>query len=357
MWDVSGGDGDDRLDRLLVHLETVQRIVGLGSWEADIAAEQLHWSPNTFAIFGWSGSTPPTYAAFLEAVHPDDRDHLLRVHDAAIRERRPYSVVHRIIRPDGEVRHIQQEAVVERDESGDAARLVGFVQDITERLEVARTLVDTESRRRELLHRVVTASEDARVQLAGDLHDGPIQVLTVATMRLETLRMAEPDTPPWLPEVIETVRGTIGQLRDVLFALHPTATRAGLETTLTQLATTVLPDAPAAIELTGAEPTDATCRALFGIVQEALWALREQSVAERLAIRVAVREEGVTLSVLELGSRSGGPPPNLTRGSLLGVTERADALGGTCTVDSGPDGRAIRCQLPPIAERTAGIAR
>lgn len=357
MWDVSGGDGDDRLDRLLVHLETVQRIVGLGSWEADIAAERLQWSPNTFAIFGWSGSTPPTYAAFLEAVHPDDRDHLLRVHDAAIREGRPYSVVHRIVRPDGALRHIQQEAVVERDASGDAARLVGFVQDVTERMEVARTLVDTESRRRELLHRVVTASEDARVQLAGDLHDGPIQLLTVATMRLEALRMAEPDAPPWLPDVIETVRGTIDQLRDVLFALHPAATRAGLETTLTQLATTVLPDAPTTVELTGAEPTAATCRAVFGIVQEALWALREHSVAERLTIRIAVGDEGIALSVLELGSRGGGPPPNLTRASLLGVTERADALGGSCTVDAGRDGRSIRCHLPPVPEQTAGTAR
>src|SRR3546814_9559503 len=86
---------------------------------------------------------------------------------------------------------------------------------------LTRNLVETESRRRELLHRLLRTSEHQRAELAGDLHDGPIQMLTVAAMRLEHLGMVEEHPPAWLPDAVQTVRDTVVQLRDVLVELHP----------------------------------------------------------------------------------------------------------------------------------------
>src|SRR3546814_5445164 len=80
-------------------------------------------------------------------------------------------------------------------EDGQVVRLLGIIQDITDHMTLTRNLVETESRRRELLHRLLRTSEHQRAELAGDLHDGPIQMLTVAAMRLEHLGMVE-DHPP-----------------------------------------------------------------------------------------------------------------------------------------------------------------
>lgn len=356
MWDIPGGDEDDRLARLRIHLETAQEVADLGSWEADLRSRRLHWSPNTFVIFGWPSSTEPTYEAFLRAVHPADRRHVRRVHDDVIVDAagEGFTIDHRVVRGDGEVRRIRQEAVVERDDQGTARRLIGFVQDVTDRVELARTLVDTESRRRELLHRLVRASEAARTQLANDLHDGPIQLLAVASMRLQHLGMTEPDPPPWLDGAVEAVRDVIAHLRDVLVELHPGVTStSGLEATIAHLAATVVPDAEVTVELAGGEPSDEMSRALFGIIQEALWDLRDRRAVEQLRVLVEVDHEGVDLEILEVGEQAAAATArHLVRAGILGVTERTEALGGRCTVERQATSRAIRCRIPRTMEPT-----
>ena len=64
-------------------------------------------------------------------MHPEDRDRVRAAFDASVANRKPYSVEHRIIRPDGTLRHVREHAEPEVDESG-AVRMIGTVQDITE---------------------------------------------------------------------------------------------------------------------------------------------------------------------------------------------------------------------------------
>ena len=350
MWDIPDSIGGDRLGRLRVHLETVQRIAGLGSWEADVRTDELTWSANVYRILGLPETAEPRYSRFLDAVHPDDRRRIARAHADALEGRAVHSLEHRIVRPDGTIRHVREETSSER-EDGEVVRLLGTMQDITDRMVLTRNLIDTESRRRELLHRLVRASEHERAQLAGDLHDGPIQMLTVAAMRLEHLGMVETDTPAWLPEAVDTVRDTVVQLRDVLVELHPRAgAGAGLDATLTQLALTVVPDLDVRVEVRG-DADEAEGRAVFGIVQETLWDVREGHRSRHLDISVDVGEDGV--EVVLTGGQTAGPGSELLgRAGLLGVRERTEGFAGRCTVEAVEDGAAVRCVLPRMARRS-----
>lgn len=296
VWDIPDAGDGDRLDRLRIHLETAQRIADLGSWEGDAITLQLHWSPNVFRIFGWSGDTPPTYEEFLDIVHPDDRRWLRHVHEDAVRHGVSFSVDHRIVRADG-VRYVHEEAIVEHDEHGRPVRVIGVVQDTTERTLLTRSVVETESKRRALLHRLVQAGEEERARLAGDLHDGPIQLLTVAAMRLEHLRMLHDDPPPWLRRSIDTIRETMVQLRDTLDELRPTlASSSGLEARIQHVAATALPNLPATVSVAGTEPGARDGQAILGLLQEMLWAARERD-AERAAITVDVAADEICLEV------------------------------------------------------------
>lgn len=351
MGDIPDSAEEDRLGRLRVHLETVQRIAGLGSWEADVRTDELTWSANVYRILGLPGTVEPSYERFLGAVHPDDRRRIMRVHADAVEGRAAYSIEHRIVRPDGSIRHVHEEAITEH-EDGEVGRLLGTMQDITDEMQLTRNLIDTESRRRELLHRLVRASEHERAQLAGDLHDGPIQMLTVAAMRLEHLGMVESDTPDWLPDAVGTVRNTVVKLRDVLVELHPRAgAGAGLDATLTQLALTVVPDLDVRVEV-DAETSDAEDRAVFGIVQEALWDVREGEPSQHLDIRVA--DDGVGLEVVLTGSAEPGGSASelLGRAGLLGVRERTEGVGGRCTAEAEDGTFAVRCLLPRVDQPT-----
>ncbi len=137
-------------------LTEAQRIARLGRWESDLATGRLTWSEETFRIFGLSAGTfVPTTEAFYSRVHPDD---LALVREQVRKARElgtPYQLVHRILWPDGAVRHVQENAELVREGEG-PVRLVGTVLDITERREIEETL----AKERNLLRTLIDAIPD-----------------------------------------------------------------------------------------------------------------------------------------------------------------------------------------------------
>src|SRR5262249_28072469 len=114
-------------------LREAQRIARLGNWEWNVSANELRWSDEIYSIFG----LPPqqfgaTYEAFLERVHPADREKVEEAVRQSLETGRPYSVEHRVVRPDGEGRIVREQAEILRDEAGKITRMVGTVQDVTE---------------------------------------------------------------------------------------------------------------------------------------------------------------------------------------------------------------------------------
>jgi len=337
VWDDLADGEVARLPRLLEHLDVVQRMAGLGTWELDVSDGRLRWSPHLDAVLGWSPPEVATFDHLLEVVHPADRDRVAEVHDGAVRAVTGYEVEHRIVRGD-DVRRVRQDVVVEPHD-GAGVRLLGTVLDVTDRAAQARQLLEVESRRRELLHRLVQASEGARSRLAGDLHDGPVQVLTATAMRLEVLARTEADPPPWLDRALPLVRGVCTELREVLLDLHPQVVGVDLRDTVAHLANLVLPGTPVTTAVHGGEPPAGAARAVHGLVQEAFWDVREHDSADAITVDVTVRDG--TVVVVDGGP---GHVPLLTRVGLFAVRERCEAVGGTATLDH--DHRVLCCTLP-----------
>ncbi|NIR59976.1 MAG: EAL domain-containing protein [Gammaproteobacteria bacterium] len=127
-------NANEALQRSEARLAEAQHIARVGSWEWDFASDELHWSDQTFRIFGYQAREfTPTYESFLSAVHPDDRERVERAVRAAIDVHEPYGVDHRIVRPNGAVRIVHEQGWIHLDGDGKPARMAGTVQDITER--------------------------------------------------------------------------------------------------------------------------------------------------------------------------------------------------------------------------------
>ena len=125
---------DESLRKSEYSLRLAQRIGRIGSWEADLKKDTLEWSEETYRIFGCDlKKITPTECCFFEMVHPDDRLSVRRVADHALSHGKYYSVDYRIVCPDGTVRHLVQQARIVRDDDDKPLRMVGTVQDITER--------------------------------------------------------------------------------------------------------------------------------------------------------------------------------------------------------------------------------
>ena len=135
-----------RLRRSEAHLLDAQRMASLGSWSWEIASGHIEWSPEIRRLAGLPETTPPTIEAFLEAVHPDDRERFERACAIAAEEFTPLDVVYRVEHPDGRVRvlHGHGEAVA-HDEAGQATWFVGCIQDVTESVETAERLARSEA--------------------------------------------------------------------------------------------------------------------------------------------------------------------------------------------------------------------
>jgi PAS domain S-box-containing protein len=120
-------------------LAEAQRIAGIGSWDWDLTTGLSRRSPEMYRILGVEGNAiAGTDEAFMAFVHPDDRGRVQASERAAVSGTGDYVLQYRAVRPDGAVRIVHEEAEVLRDERGTAVRMLGTIQDITERVAAER---------------------------------------------------------------------------------------------------------------------------------------------------------------------------------------------------------------------------
>ena len=122
------------LERTARQLAEAQRIAHMGNWNWDIVTNDLSWSDEIYRIFGLQPQEfGASYPAFLERVHPEDREPVEAAVGRAVRGEVAYRIEHRIIRPSGEIRTVLEQGEVFRADDGAPLRMVGTVMDVTER--------------------------------------------------------------------------------------------------------------------------------------------------------------------------------------------------------------------------------
>ena len=165
-------------------LTQAQELAHVGNWQWDLADDELWWSDELYRVFGVDrGSFQVSYQAFLQLVHPHDRSIIERAVRAAVQERKPYSVEHRIVRPDDNVRWLNGQGRVVVNETGQVIRMVGTVQDITDR-KASEEIIRRSQRR---LQTIIDA-EPACVKLVS--HEGLLLEMNHAGLQM--IDAAEP---------------------------------------------------------------------------------------------------------------------------------------------------------------------
>jgi PAS domain S-box-containing protein len=347
---------EEALFRREAELNEAQRLASIGSWEWDIPAGGRTYSDELHNIYGFEGegrSLPES--AFSEAVHPDDRARRRVAIEAALNGGPSYEAEFRIIRPDKSVRFVHSRGRLIYDEAGQPVRMLGMVQDITERKRAARELEEANHRLRILSRRLFEVQEEERRHLARELHDEIGQALTAAKINLQSVTgNGGGVTFARLQETTGILDRLLGQVRQISLDLRPSmlddlglvpALRSLLDQQGRRASVAVRLSAENIPEKLGPE-IQTTC---FRIAQEAITnALRHAGATQ---IEIDLRRENGELRLLVCDNGLGfdvesaqAQPVGL---GLIGVKERAALVGGRARIISSPNkGTTIEVSVP-----------
>jgi two-component system, NarL family, sensor histidine kinase UhpB len=252
-----------------------------------------------------------------------------------------YTIEKRCIRKDRQQVWVHQVVFLVRDVANAASFFVSMTEDISERKQMELELV-------EVKRHLIDAPEAERLMLSQDLHDGPMQDLYGVFYNIKSLegRLSGEDaeivssSAITINQVVHILRGFAGQLRP------PTLKSYGLEKTIRSHAEQFQEDHPE-IFLTldlmpdGNKLPERVSLALFRIYQQSLANILRHAHATRVNIRLILDDQHVQLGIEDNGAGFEVPSRlvDLIRNGhygLVGSAERAEAIGGTLTIDSQP---------------------
>ena len=124
-----------------------QRIAHVGSWEFDVVDNVLSWSDEIYRIFEVDRMQfGVSYEAFLDAIHPEDRESVNKAYTESVKKMTPYEIVHRLLMPDGRVKYVHERCQTFYDHNGSPIRSIGTVQDITAQKQAETKIQESEER-------------------------------------------------------------------------------------------------------------------------------------------------------------------------------------------------------------------
>lgn len=179
-----------------------QEIARLGRWELELATRHIFGDEGTFRLFEIDRSSNYlSYETFLGVVHPEDRSLIEQASRILVETGKRHEFEHRLLMPDGRIKWIAATGRAEYDSSGSPLRIIGTVQEISERKQAEEALSESEKIHQHLVEiasdAIYLAAEDGTI-----LHANPAaaQMLgrTVAEITSLNIGKIDPQCPPEL---------------------------------------------------------------------------------------------------------------------------------------------------------------
>jgi PAS domain S-box-containing protein len=313
--------------------------------------------------FGEVGSARPIYCyqmSHRREVPCDGIEHpcpLRQVHKSG----NPATFVHQHYQANGEQRFVEVVASPLRNTDGSIWGVIESLRDITEYRRTEEASIEYAGRLKALAAKVAEVEDTQRQRLARELHDQVGQNLTALAINLNIIQMQISEDVLdiinfHLEDSISLVNQTAVRIRDVMAELRPPVLDDyGLVAALRWYGEQISRRTEIPISVAGIEPNPRLDpnveNALFRIVQEALTNVAKHSQASYVKISVDVERETLRLSLEDDGI--GFDPeisiqPDSGQGwGLLSITERAEAVGGQCRIDSSPNqGTRVIVEIP-----------
>lgn len=126
-------------------LAEAQRVARIGSWTWDLVKSKLAFSEELRRILHYSvGPTDVDYQTFAKLVHPEDLGYLYENVELALNHGESSEATYRLVLPDNTLLAVNIQSDVIYSPEGQPIKLIGMMQDITERQQMEQQLRESE---------------------------------------------------------------------------------------------------------------------------------------------------------------------------------------------------------------------
>jgi len=225
--------------------------------------------------------------------------------------------------------------------------------------QMAAQLRDQSEQQRLLAHRLMQAEEETRRAIAKDLHDGPLQSLTLSFMSLDAASRGDaPIDRDQVTNAMAAIREASDEIRAVVRALHPPLlAELGLAAAVERHCYELSKRTEREIRFD--RPSDGGGRAVhqdvgiaaFRIAQEAVANAVKHTSVDPILVRLSLDDDAVEVDVTDQGPGFNADDRVGVGLGLLSMRERAESVGGTLVVRSTPTGGTqVHVRIPDAPE-------
>ncbi|WP_205512940.1 PAS domain S-box protein [Longitalea arenae] len=194
-------------------------------WDWDVNTNSLYWGEGIYTLFGIKPGYVDNAASFWEScIHPEDRERVVNGINRFLKDStsKIWEDEYRFIKPNGEYALVFDRGFLIFDRSGKVARMVGSMQDITDKKELEKKLLKQEVDKQKIIAQaVVNAQEKERAEIGKELHDNVNQILSTAKLYLELAQTDDDSRLDLINRSTKNISDAINEIRTISRSLVP----------------------------------------------------------------------------------------------------------------------------------------
>jgi PAS domain S-box-containing protein len=135
----------DQLQRSEKLYKQAQSLAHIGNWTKDLITGDITWSEELYSIY----EIPPSHKLSTEEwhsmIHPDEREEVITYWEVRFKDKQPYDKIHRVVLQNGKIKTLHRKGEFIFNSNGEAIKLVGTTQDITEQYKIQQELKEQQT--------------------------------------------------------------------------------------------------------------------------------------------------------------------------------------------------------------------
>ncbi|HEX4956931.1 MAG TPA: PAS domain S-box protein [Lacibacter sp.] len=312
-------------------------------WDLDLKTHEISWSEVFVTLFGYDMVKDDATLGFWEEhIHPEDRERVITSFNEFLQqhENPNWTCEYQFKRADDSYAYIVDRGYMIFDATNTPVRVVGAMEDISDRKELeVEMIVKERIRQKQIAQAAVNAQEKERADIGKELHDNISQMLTSTKLFLDILKNKAPDE--LLDRSLKNINTIITEIRNISRSLVPSSIEdLGLIASLNDLMDNIRATNIIDVEFYPDEDVEQLINAnykltLYRIVQEQINNIVKHAAATGVLIELFAEGKNIYLNITDDGK--GFDFNTVKKGQgLKNMQSRAELLNGTSDIITAP---------------------